>query len=43
MEQNSSKSKRKYVKKPKPLKETEKPIEPIHKPTNKAIIVKFGF
>ena len=43
MEQNSSKSKRKYVKKPKPLKETEKPIEPIHKPTNKTIIVKFGF
>ena len=43
MEQNSSKSKRKYVKKPKPLKETEKPIEPIPNPTNKTIIVKFGF
>jgi len=43
MEQNSSKSKRKYVKKPKPLKETEKPTEPIPKPENKIIIVKFGF
>jgi hypothetical protein len=35
MEQNSSKSKRKYVKKPKPLKETEKPTEPILKPAKK--------
>ena len=43
MEQNSTKSKRKYVKKPKPLKEIEKPTEPIPKPTNKIIIVKFGF
>ena len=43
MEQNSSKSKRKYVKKPKPLKETEKPIKTIPKPANKIIIVKFGF
>ena len=43
MEQNSSKSKRKYVKKPKPLKETEKPTEPIPKPTNKFFFVKFGF
>jgi hypothetical protein len=43
MEQNSSKSKRKYVKKPKPLKVTEKPTEPIPKPANKIIIVKFGF
>ena len=43
MEQNSTKSKRKYVKKPKPIKEIEKPTEPILKPTNKTIIVKFGF
>ena len=43
MEQNSSKSKRKYVKKHKPLKANEKPTEPILKPTNKIIIVKFVF
>ena len=43
MEQNSSKSKRKYVKKPKPLKAIEKPIETIPKQENKIIIVKFGF
>ena len=35
MECEESKSKRKYIKKPKPLKATEKPTEPIPKPTNK--------
>ena len=43
MEQNSSKSKAKYVKKPKPIKEIEKTTEPILKQINKIIIVKFGF
>jgi hypothetical protein len=43
MEREESKSKRKYVKKPKPLKAIEKPTEPIPKPANKIIIVKFGF
>ena len=38
MEQNSSKSKRKYVKKPKPLKAIEKPTEPIPKPANKILL-----
>jgi len=39
MESEQIKSKRKYVKKPKPIK----PNEPINKPVNKNIIVKFGF
>ena len=43
MEQNSSKSKRKHDRKPKPTKAIEKPPEPILKPENKVIIVKFGF
>ena len=43
MECEESKPKRKYVKKPKPLKAIEKPTEPIPKPANKIIIVKFGF
>ena len=43
MEREEIKPKRKYVKKPKPLKATEKPTEPIPKPANKIIIVKFGF
>ncbi len=43
MEREESKSKRKYIKKPKPIKAIEKPTEPIPKPTNKIIKVKFGF
>ena len=43
MECEESKPKRKYVKKPKPIKANEKPTEPIFKPANKIIIVKFGF
>ena len=43
MEREESKSKRKYIKKPKPLKANEKSTEPIPKPANKIIIVKFGF
>ena len=43
MEREQSKSKRKYVKKPKPIKTTEKPNEPINKPVNKVIMVKFTF
>ena len=39
----SSKSKRKYVKKSKPNKTTEKPDEIISKPVNQVIIVKFRF
>ena len=43
MEREESKSKRKYIEKSKPLKAIEKPTEPIPKPRNKIIIVKFGF
>ena len=43
MEREQIKSKRKYVKKPKPIKTADKPNEPINKPVNKVIIVKFGF
>jgi len=43
MEREQIKSKRKYVKKPKPIKTTEKPNEPINIPVSKNIIVKFGF
>lgn len=39
----SSKSKRKYVKKSKPNKTTEKPDEINSKPVNQVIIVKFTF
>ena len=43
MEREQSKSKRKYVKKPKPIKTTEKQDEVIPKPVNKVIMVKFTF
>ena len=43
MEREKIKSKRKYDRKPKPTKAIEKPTEPILKPANKLIIVKFGF
>ncbi len=43
MEHKPSKSKRKYVRKPKLIKATEKQDEIIPKPVNQVIIVKFTF
>ena len=43
MEQKPSKSKRKYVRKPKLISATEKPDVIIPKPVNQLIIVKFTF